>query len=152
MTNKRHNFNIPVRERIIIHLGEFKGYKNKFPITEDITQPGIKKAINIRLEHVSRALKDLIAEDLVYTKSTIIKNHIKRKKAYFLTRKGHRYLKELKLWLNTKWIHIRLLNKELREIQYYELEKFSNKQLNPLEVYKYVAESKNNIIDLNKVH
>ena len=151
MTNKRHNFNIPVRERIIIHLGEFKGYKNKFPITEDITQPGIKKVINIRLEYVSRALKDLIAEDLVYTKTSRIENQTRRKKVYFLTKQGHRYLKTIKLWFNRKWIRIRV-NKELREIQYYELEKFSNKQLNPLEVYKYVAESKNNIIDLNEIH
>jgi tetratricopeptide (TPR) repeat protein len=116
-----------------------------------ITQAGIAKAINIRLEHVSRAVKNLDEKGFLYIRTGHVRGLLRQKKAYFLTANGIFYANDIKRQFNEKLILICTLDGELREIKFNQLNDFINIKLTPLDVFEFASKSDKNIIDLKKV-
>ena len=132
-------------------MGNYIQYNNDLEVVDAITQHGIAAVVKIRLEHVSRTIKKLLDEDLIFVRSSKILNYPRRRKAYFLTKKGLKYNREIKLWFEEKKFLVHTLDGELREITYGQLDNFLNIELTHLEVLEYISTSKNKIMDLNQV-
>ncbi len=148
---KKLKISLPIRKRIILHLKNYVNYKDAFEVDNTITQEGIAKAINIRLEHVSRSVKRLVDNDYLYFRSTHIKSLNRRKRAYFLTVKGIEYANEIINEIENNLIHIRTLKDEIREIKVNQLKKFIDFQIKPLEIFNYINSSEDNVLDLKQI-
>jgi DNA-binding PadR family transcriptional regulator len=146
---KKYKISLSVEKRIILHLAENMKYKDKYEVTDNITQQGIALAVCIRHEHVSRSVLKLQNEDLIFVRSALINEVQRHKKAYFLTQKGLKYANEIKKWFDNKSILIRNYDNELREKKFYEIRK--ELKLKPLEVYKYIINSKECLLDFNQI-
>jgi predicted transcriptional regulator len=148
---KKFKISIPVEKRIILHLLDYIKLRNTIEGSDAITQQGIAKATGIRIEHVSRSVKRIKTSGYVFVRSTYIKEINRHKKAYFLTKEGISYAKEIKSWFDKKSILIRTLDNEIREIKFYEIDKFVNFRIKPLDVIKYASKSNDWILDLRNI-
>jgi len=139
------------KKQIILYLSNYYRYRTKLIVTNEISQKGISNACGIRLEHVSRNIKTLIQDDLIYKRSARMIKTNRTKKAYFLTKKGKKYISQIKKVFNNKKIIIRTLDDELREIQFSQLKDFIDIKIQLLDVYNVAKLSKDNIVDLKKL-
>jgi DNA-binding MarR family transcriptional regulator len=148
---KKYRISISIEKRIILHLADYIENKNKTEVVIDITQFGIANSMAIRIEHVSRSVIKLVEDGLLFVRSTPIRGLNRRKKAYFLTKKGIGYAKKIKDWFGDKSILIRNLDDEIREIKFKHLKNLLNYEIKPLEAYKIISVSDEGIIDLKKM-
>ncbi len=148
---KRFKLSIPVEKRIILHLADYVNYPGAIEVDNAITQQGIANAVNIRYQHVSRAIIKLIQDDHIFFRSVHVKKVNRRKKAYFLSIKGIAYSKDIKKWFDDKPVFIRNPDNELREIRFYDLKKILKFNIKPLEAFRYAFDSDDGIIDLKQV-
>ncbi|MFW9879407.1 MAG: hypothetical protein ACFFG0_40540 [Candidatus Thorarchaeota archaeon] len=148
---KKFKISLPVEKRIILHLLEYIKLRNTIEGSDAITQQGIAKATGIRIEHVSRSVKRIKTDGYVFVRSTYIKDQNRHKKAYFLTKEGIKYAREIQSWFDKKSILIRTLDNEIREIKFYEIDKFINFRIKPLEVFKFTTDSNDCVLDLKKI-
>ncbi len=75
-----------VNERVLLHLRENgPGRDDAYPLT----QPGIASTLGIRVNHVSRAVKQLVAQRLVAEGTTRVRGEVRKRKVYVVTSEGH---------------------------------------------------------------
>jgi DNA-binding MarR family transcriptional regulator len=75
-----------VNERVLVHLREaWVGQPSAPPAS---TQEGIATALAIRANHVSRAVRTLLAEGLVSRENARVRGEVRRRKVYALTSSG----------------------------------------------------------------
>ncbi len=79
---------ISVPRRILLLLHDNMRFADSFEVPDIITQSGIGRELDLRQTHVSRALSELDSEKLIESRSAHIKGAGRRRKAYFLSRKG----------------------------------------------------------------
>lgn len=93
-----------VNQRILLHLRE-SGTNRESGDAYALAQPGIAEALGIRVNHVSRAVKQLIGERLVVEATTRIRGQVRKRKVYTVTPEGHalaqRLATEISHWLVT---------------------------------------------------
>jgi len=85
---------LTVNERVLLHLRE----SGLAPDVEDAfpaTQPGIAETLGIRVNHVSRAVKQLIELNLLAEGTTRVHGEVRRRKAYALTPHGRELGRQL---------------------------------------------------------
>jgi tetratricopeptide (TPR) repeat protein len=150
VTNK-FKISLPIEKRILLHLLDYTNQKNSYEVEKTITQAGIAVAIGIRLEHVSRAVKHMIKNQLVYSRTGHVRGELRQKKAYFLTPEGLNYAREIKRDFNDRKILIRTFDDELKEIKFVEINNFLRFKISPLDAYNYSNKNDDNIIELKEV-
>lgn len=79
---------LTVKEKILIHLREHGRKETGGDVVFDITQEGIAEGVNIRLNHVPRAVKELIKKNYVSERTAHVRGTDRKRKAYFLTDEG----------------------------------------------------------------
>jgi DNA-binding MarR family transcriptional regulator len=79
---------LTVNERVLLHLRE-SGVARESIDAYLITQPGIADALGIRVNHVSRAVKQLISRRLVAEGIARIRGEVRKRKVYTVTSEGH---------------------------------------------------------------
>lgn len=87
---------LTVNEKILIHLSDFTAFRDQFDVPLDVTQEGIADALGIRLNHVPRAVKSLLATGKLSERTASVSGIKRRRKTYFVTESGladARYLK-----------------------------------------------------------
>src|SRR2546425_11205849 len=85
---------LTVNERVLLHLRETSLGRNAddaFPST----QPGIAETLGIRVNHVSRAVKQLIELHLLVEETARVHGEVRRRKAYALTTDGRELGRQL---------------------------------------------------------
>lgn len=95
MGKEKGSLRIPVHKRIMLLLWDNMSYEDDYEVPEIISQNGIGKELGLRQTHVSRALSELTNEMLVNSRTAHIKGYDRRKKVYFLTKKGAGEIKRL---------------------------------------------------------
>jgi tetratricopeptide (TPR) repeat protein/DNA-binding MarR family transcriptional regulator len=90
------DLSLPVDKRILLHIMEFSKFENQFEVPFAISQEGIAKAIGIRRDNVPRAMKELKNADLVIEKVARVEGVYRKRKVYFLTDHGFKFIQELK--------------------------------------------------------
>jgi len=79
---------LTVNERVLLHLRE-SGAARESVDAYPLTQPGIADTLGIRVNHVSRAVKQLIAQRLVAEGVARIRGEVRKRKVYTVTSEGH---------------------------------------------------------------
>lgn len=83
------------REKILLHLEGHKGYKRKREVPYRICQAGIAKKVELSQTRVSRLLQDLIDKDYIEEDKKSVIGLERKRKVYFLSKKGMERAKEL---------------------------------------------------------
>lgn len=100
MTNLQ--FNLTIKDAIMLHLLQFSKYQDEFEAPYAITQPGIADIIGIRRSHASNVIKGLKAKDYVNERTSHVENIPRKRKIYFLTQNGLDYTLKLRDNLENK--------------------------------------------------
>jgi DNA-binding MarR family transcriptional regulator len=86
-----------VEKRILLHLQKYSHtYQEAWEVPNAISQEGISEALDILLNNVSRAMKDLKAEGKVTERLAHIKGGRRKRRAYFLTEEGARLAEDIR--------------------------------------------------------
>ena len=80
MSNGVPRVNIPVVDRIMLHLWEHDHQADHYIVTQEVTRPGIAE--------VSRAMRELMSEGLVSEHTRSIRGEDRRQKTWQLTQDG----------------------------------------------------------------
>ncbi|MEA3559152.1 MAG: hypothetical protein U9R75_07870 [Candidatus Thermoplasmatota archaeon] len=117
----RKKISLTVDERVVLHLMNLTPNEEDFEAPDGATQAGIARNVGIERKHVPRAVKKLIAEELITTKVSHVKGGRQRKKVYFLTFEGKALSR--KIWDNIakKRVLIRDENGDDNETTFSEL-------------------------------
>ncbi|MEK6851686.1 MAG: AAA family ATPase [Candidatus Thermoplasmatota archaeon] len=79
---------LTVNERVLLHLRE-SGAARESVDAYPLTQPGIADSLGIRVNHVSRAVKQLISQRLLSEGVTRVRGEVRKRKVYAVTPEGH---------------------------------------------------------------
>ncbi len=77
-----------VNERILLHLKESGSASQSIDLPAPMTQEGIANALEIRVNHVSRAVKGLQKQGCIREATARVKGEIRKKKIYLITEDG----------------------------------------------------------------
>jgi DNA-binding PadR family transcriptional regulator len=91
-----NSITLPVDKKILLHIMEYSRYENQFEVPFAISQEGIAEAIRIRRDNVPRAMKELKISGLVTEKVARVEGVYRKRKVYFLTNSGLKFIQELK--------------------------------------------------------
>ena len=87
---------LTVEKRILLHLHKYSHtYQDAWEVPNAMSQEGISEALEILLNNVSRAVKDLKTEGKVTERLAHIKGGRRKRRAYFLTEEGTRLAEEI---------------------------------------------------------
>lgn len=76
-------------ERLMLHLADLDKYRDMAQVPLGASQEGIARALSTQVHNASRALASLEAEGLVSDRLAHVRGAPRRRRAYFLTEKGH---------------------------------------------------------------
>jgi ATP/maltotriose-dependent transcriptional regulator MalT len=97
---------VKVEDRILLHLHGYIRFADDFEVPKAMAQRGIGEAIWIAWSNVPRAMKRLVAGDLVEERTSRVKGEFRKKKVYVLTPQGFARAKELKGDLGTRRVSV----------------------------------------------
>ncbi|UCH88272.1 MAG: TerB family tellurite resistance protein [Thermoplasmata archaeon] len=91
----RLDLHLTVLNRILIHLMDYRNFREEFEVPFEVTQSGISKGIRIQQKHLPRTLKKLIGLNHIEERTTHVVGVKQKRKVYFLTDEGIQYTWEL---------------------------------------------------------
>ncbi|MGD9963354.1 MAG: tetratricopeptide repeat protein [Thermoplasmata archaeon] len=77
-------------DRLLLHLLEMEAFRDEPEVPLTLSQEGIAQRLGTQVHNASRALSTLEAEGLVMDRLAHVRGAPKRRRAYFLTEKGHK--------------------------------------------------------------
>ena len=78
---------VTVPRRIMLLLYDNHKYLDSYEVPEVVSQNGIASELDLRQNHVSRALTELTTDGLIFSRSSHIKGIARSRRVYFLTKK-----------------------------------------------------------------
>jgi DNA-binding MarR family transcriptional regulator len=87
---------VPVRDRVLLHLAEFRNMAEAVEVPGGMSQSGIALALDVNRSQVTRALSELKAKDLIDERVTYVKGAVRRCRTYNCTYPGEAYAERLK--------------------------------------------------------
>ena len=94
MSNGVPRVNVPVVDRIMLHLWEQDHQADHYIVTQEVTRPGIAEVCAIHPPNVSRSMRELMAEGLVSEHTRSIRGENRRQKTWQLTEDGREEARE----------------------------------------------------------
>ena len=115
----RHNStpNVPVPDRIILHLWEQDFQADHFIVTSDVTRSGIAESCALHPPNVSRAMRQLNSQGLISQHSRTVRGDNRRQKTWQLTDEGREIARERISELRSMLVLIRSKEGEVLEIR-----------------------------------
>ncbi|MFW5953420.1 MAG: tetratricopeptide repeat protein [Candidatus Natronoplasma sp.] len=102
-----------IRDRVLLHLGNYKGDSDSRAVPYDVSQKGIAEIVGGSRSHISRVLRDMKKEGSVREKRKYVEADQNRKrKVYFLTREGIKEENELRERLKKEIIVLKTSEKK----------------------------------------
>ena len=108
---------VSVHRKIMLLLRDNMRHMDDYEVPEVLSQKGIGRELGLRQNHVSRALSELKDEGLVESRSARIKGVGRRRKIYFLTRKGESEIGDYLLSLHERRIPVRFPDRRLKSLR-----------------------------------
>ena len=90
---------VPIRDRVLIHLKEFKHFNDAVEVPYGMSQAGIARALSVNRAQITRVLSELKTKDLIDERVTYVKGVPRRCKTYTLAFPGEVYADRLKTML-----------------------------------------------------
>jgi len=88
MSNGVPRVNVPVVDRIMLHLWEQDHQADHYIVTHEITRPGIAEVCAMHPPNVSRSMRELMADGMVSEHTRSIRGEDRRQKTWQLTDEG----------------------------------------------------------------
>ena len=86
---------LTVERKILLHLYSLMEYELEYEVPKELVQDGIAETISVRRDNIPRTMKRLKEEGMVHEVLKRIKGFPRKRKAYFLTREGVAYTKNV---------------------------------------------------------
>ncbi|MBN1539489.1 MAG: hypothetical protein JW939_05035 [Candidatus Thermoplasmatota archaeon] len=118
MTQKREYLKrVTVANRIMLLLMEHVMEQDSYSVPEVLSQSGMSEKLSVRQNNLSRDLQSLSAQGLIVSRSAHIRKQQRRKKVYFLSRKGIERSEELASYLNKLYVVVKEGDRKFSEWQ-----------------------------------
>jgi DNA-binding PadR family transcriptional regulator len=138
---------LTTNERILLHLLEFYKAANIRDAPMAITQRGIADAVNIRWNHVPRAMNKLKKEGFVSESLSHIQGKTRRQKVYYLTDDGLLTARNLREKVMGWDIYLKRTDSQIVKMRLSEVNSLLKTKFSPLELSLSISEQ--NTIDEN---
>ncbi len=99
--------NVPVEDRVLLHLLEHLSERDRHTVESEVTRSGISQACALHPPNVSRAMKNLARRELVTSLTRSIKGENRRQRTWQLTSDGESLAKERESRLASSRVSIR---------------------------------------------
>ncbi len=109
--------NVPVVDRILLHLWEQDHQADHYLVTTEVTRPGIAESCALHPPNVSRSMSDLMTNGWVSQHTRTVRGENRRQKTWQLTEDGREAARERIAVLRDFMILIRSRDGELLEVR-----------------------------------
>jgi predicted transcriptional regulator len=140
---------LTTNERILLHLLENYRATNKREAPPAITQRGIAYAVNIRWNHVPRAMNKLKKEGYVSERLSHIEGKTRRQKAYFLTDEGMLTARNLRERVMGWEIFLKKADEQIVKMKLFEVNSSLKTKFSPVKLSLSISDK--NIINVNNL-
>ncbi len=115
----RHNSspNVPVSDRIILHLWEQDFQADHYIVTTEVTRSGIAESCALHPPNVSRAMRQLNSQNLISQHSRTVRGDNRRQKTWQLTDEGREVARERISRLRSMLVLIRSKDGDVLEVR-----------------------------------
>ena len=117
MARSESGHNVPVADRILLHLWEQDHQADHYIVTQDVTRSGIGESCALHPPNVSRAMRNLTSQGLISQHSRTVRGENRRQKTWQLTEDGRDTARDRISELRSKLVLIRSKDGELLEIR-----------------------------------
>ena len=80
---------LTINERVLLHIHERSTARGVLEAPFPLTQQGIARALGMRVNHVSRAVKALQAQNCVTEQTARVRGEVRKRKVYLISHEGH---------------------------------------------------------------
>ena len=109
--------NVPVQDRVMLHLLENDVQADRYFVGPELTRPGIAESCALHPPNVSRTMRELLKKNMVSEHTRNIKGDDRRQKTWQLTDEGREKVIQIKQKLSSTMIAIRDSNGDLLELE-----------------------------------
>ena len=109
--------NVPVQDRVMLHLLENNVQADRYFVGPELTRPGIAESCALHPPNVSRTMRELLKKNMVSEHTRNIKGDDRRQKTWQLTDEGREKVIQIKEKLSSTMIVIRDGNGDLLELE-----------------------------------
>ena len=109
--------NVPVQDRVMLHLLENDIQADRYFVGPELTRPGIAESCALHPPNVSRTMRDLLKKSMVSEHTRNIKGDDRRQKTWQLTEEGRIKAMLIKQKLSSIMVVIRDSNGDLLELE-----------------------------------
>jgi len=140
-TNKtRTKYYLTVNEKILLHLLDHHRFKERREAPRAITQKGIAEGVNIRWNHVPRAMAQLSKMDYVLESISHIEGKTRRQKTYHLTDEGLLTAKNLREKTLGWDVHLKKSDDQIIKMRLSEINSTLKTNFSPLKLLMSISE------------
>ena len=109
--------NIPVQDRVMLHLFENDNQADRYLVGPELTRPGIAESCALHPPNVSRTMRELLKKNLVSEHTRNIKGDDRRQKTWQLTEEGRKKAIDVRRKLSLTQVVIRDNSGDLLELE-----------------------------------
>jgi hypothetical protein len=80
---------LTINERVLLHIYERSTVRGVLEAPFPLTQQGIARALGMRVNHVSRAVKALQTQNFVTEQTARVRGEVRKRKVYLISHEGH---------------------------------------------------------------
>lgn len=80
---------LTINERVLLHIYERSTTRGILEAPFPLTQQGIARALGMRVNHVSRAVKTLQSQSCVTEQTARVRGEVRKRKVYLISHEGH---------------------------------------------------------------
>jgi DNA-binding MarR family transcriptional regulator len=80
---------LTINERVLLHVYERSTTRGVLEMPFPLTQQGIARALGMRVNHVSRAVKSLQKQNCVTEQTARVRGEVRKRKVYLISHEGH---------------------------------------------------------------
>jgi DNA-binding MarR family transcriptional regulator len=138
---------LTVEERILLHLGEFRGLEGKYEMPAGLTQRGIAESVGVQQKHLSRHIQKIVAGGLAEEATCRVSGMKQRMKVYLLTPSGFKRSAELRAFLGPRVVRVRLKSGGEQEIPISDIDKNTSVHLTFADIVRLAHED--DVLDMS---
>ncbi len=138
--NRKTRNRLTVNEKILLHLLENLKSKNQREAPKAITQMGIADSVQIRWNHVPRAMVQLKKMGYISEDITHIEGKTRRQKAYYLTDEGLLSAKNLREKLLNWDVFLKRADGQMTKLKLSRVNSTLKTNLSPLTIYMNLSD------------
>ena len=126
--------NVPVQDRVMLHLFENNEQADRYLVGSELTRPGIAESCALHPPNVSRTMRELLRKELVSEHTRNVKGEDRRQKTWQLTDEGRKSVKSTIKRLSSIPIVIRDNSGELLELEASEVSERLDAKISLLQI------------------